>query len=73
MNILFLSIVSKLDPLQSMTVACTGNQRRVIEEKNNAKQKQKVTAGINEWDDVVVKAFQKQKMVLPYLLFQVQT
>ncbi|KAK2852897.1 hypothetical protein Q7C36_008098 [Tachysurus vachellii] len=33
----------KVDPLQSMTIACSGNQRRVIEEKNNAKQKQKVT------------------------------
>ncbi|TSK42127.1 Serine/threonine-protein phosphatase 2A 56 kDa regulatory subunit delta isoform [Bagarius yarrelli] len=34
---------SKVDPLQIMTIACSGNQRRVIEEKNNAKQKQKVS------------------------------
>ncbi|XP_062852000.1 zinc finger protein 318 isoform X2 [Trichomycterus rosablanca] len=33
----------KVDPIHSMTIACSGNQRRVTEEKNNAKQKQKVT------------------------------
>ncbi|KAF5897381.1 zinc finger protein, partial [Clarias magur] len=34
---------SKVDPLQTMTIACSGNQRRVTDETNNANQKLKVT------------------------------